>query len=126
MEGAGVKDEELKSLLTWLFVARSGQKSVVGDSRNLSKLAAVVDSKPAFEILLKDGELETAFQLSRGPALALNLALMAVERKPQEAWSWMPQVDSPMPGDEDVAESIRKRALDLREAIKSKRSEGLE
>ena len=126
VEGAGVKDEELKSLLTWLFVARSGQKSVVGDSRNLSKLAAVVDSKPALEILLKDGELETAFQLSRGPALALNLALMAVERKLQEAWSWMPQVDSPMPGDEDVAESIRKRALDLREAIKSKRSEGLE
>jgi len=71
-------------------------------------------------------ELEAAFQLSRGPALALNLALMAVERKLQEAWSWMPQVDSPMPGDEDVAESIRKRALDLREAIKSKRSEGLE
>lgn len=122
MEGKGIEDEALKNLMTWLFVARGNQKSVVGDSRNIKKLAAVVESKSAISVLIDDGNLESAFQLSRGPAQALGLALKAVERKLQEAWTWMPQVDHPEIGDEDVADSVRKRAIEIRDAIKSKRS----
>ena len=54
---------------------------MVGDSRNLSKLAAVVE---ILEILLRMASLDRDSQLSRGPALALNLALMAVDEKLQK------------------------------------------
>lgn len=120
--GASVQDEALQNLMTWLFVARGNQKSVVGDSRNLKKLAAVVESKTAISVLVKDGDLDSAFQLSQGPAQALSLALKTIERQLQEAWTWMPQVDHPGIGDEDVADSVRKRAMEIRDAIKSKRS----
>jgi hypothetical protein len=122
MTGKRINDESLKNVMSWLFVARGNQKTVLGDSRNLKRLAAVVDSPAAIKQLLADGNLESAFQLSRGPAQALSLALKAIEAKLQEAWSWMPMVDMPETGDEDIADTIRKRAVELREAIKAKRS----
>ena len=122
MAGANVKDENLKNLLSWMFVARGDQKPVLGDSRNLKQLAAVVESTAATAVLLKNGNLDAAYQLSRGPAQALSLALKAVERKLQDAWEWLPQVDTPITGDEGLAETIRRRALEIRDAIKSKRS----
>ena len=121
MVGADVDDDHLKNLLSWMFVARGNQKPVLGDSRNLKQLAAVVESKAATRVLLNEGNLEAAFQLSRGPALALNLALKAVDRKLQDAWTWLPMVDRPDAGDEDIADAIRKRAVEIRDAIKSKR-----
>ena len=122
MAGKTVSDENLKNLLTWMFVARGNQKPVLGDSRNLKQLAAVVESPEAVSILIRDGNLEAAYQLSRGPAQALNLALKAIEKKLKDAWEWIPMIDTPDPGDEDRAESIRKLALQIRDAIKSKRS----
>jgi len=120
-EGAGVRDEELKHLLSWMFVARSNLKPVLGDSRNLKQLAAVVESPAAARMLVDTGNLEAAFQLSRGPSVALSLALKGIDRKLQDAWIWLPQVDTPDPGDEDIAESIRRMAQQLRDAIKNKR-----
>lgn len=122
MAGANINDEHLKNLLSWMFVARGNQKSVLGDSRNLKQLAAVVESKAATSVLVKNGNLDEAYQLSRGPAEALSLALKAVDRKLQDAWEWMPQVEIPITDDESLAETIRGRALAIRDAIKSKRS----
>lgn len=119
--GDGVKDEELKNLLSWMFVARSNQKPVLGDSRNLKQLAAVVESTAAISVLMKDGNLEAAFQLSRGPAVALNLALKAVDRKLKEVWEWLPQIELADPGDEEIADSIRKQAQLIRDTIRAQR-----
>jgi hypothetical protein len=122
MVGAEVSEENLKNLLTWMFVARGNQKPVLGDSRNLKLLACVVESEEAVTHLLREGNLDAAYQLSRGPAQALNLALKTIEKKLKDAWEWLPLIDLPDPGDEDRAEAIRKRALEIRDAIKAKRS----
>lgn len=121
--GARIDEGALKNMMNWLFVSLGGQKTVLGDSRNLKRLAAVVESEAARDQLVVDGNLDSAYQLSRGPAQALTLTLKAVEKKLQEAWTWMPLIDRPQAGDEDVAESIRKRASELRAAIIAKRSE---
>lgn len=123
MEGENLSDENLKNLLSWMFVAKSNQKSILGDSRNLKNLAAVVDSKNAINILIKEGNLDSAYQLSKGPALALNLALKNIEKRLKDAWEWMPLIDSPEPGDAERADDIRKLAQQLRDAIRSKKSE---
>lgn len=121
--GVNINEDALKNIVNWLFVSRGGQKTVLGDSRNLKRLAAVVESDAACQQLIDDSDLDSAYQLSRGPAQALTVALKAVEKKLQEAWTWMPLVDRPQTGDEDVADSIRKRASALRDAIIATRSE---
>lgn len=123
MAGAGISDENLKNLLTWMFVARSNQKSILGESRNLKRLAAVVESPDAIDILIKEGNLDSAYQLSKGPAQALNLALKNIEKRLKDAWDWMPLIDKPEPGDDERADGIRKLSTQLRDAIRAKHAE---
>jgi hypothetical protein len=123
MDGEGVSDVNLEKLLSWMFVARSNQKSILGESRNLKKLAAIVESQDAIAMLVRDGNLDSAFQLSKGPALALNLSLKAIEKRLKDAWEWLPLIEEPEPGDEERADSIRKLASDIRNAIRAKNNE---
>lgn len=120
-EGASLNAARLQQLLTWMFAAQEGQRTVLGDSRNLKQLAAVVESPGAARMLVETGNLESAYQLSRGPAVALNLALKSVDRKLKDMWEWLPLVERAESGDEDLAESIRKRALGIRDAIRNSR-----
>ncbi len=126
MEGENLSDENLKNLLSWMFVAKSSQKSILGDSRNLNKLAAVVDSTNAISILVKEGNLDSAFQLSKGPALALNLALKNIEKRLKDAWEWMPLIDNPESGDDERADDIRKLAQQLRMLSKTRSARALD
>lgn len=119
--GEGLNEEHLKNLLTWMFVARGDQRSILGDSRNLKLLAAVVESKSATKVLVESGNLEAAFQMSRGPSIALNLSLKTIEKKLKDTWQLLPQVSKPDPGDEERADEIRKLAVQVRDAIKALR-----
>lgn len=121
--GEGISDENLQQLLSWMFVARGNQKTVLGDSRRLKYLAAVVESPNACAMLVDSGNLDAAYQLSRGPASALNDALIAVERRLHDAWRWLLLIDEPYADDEDRADAIRKLAMQIRDAIKKKRSD---
>lgn len=123
MEGSGLSDQNLKDLLSWMFVARGNQKSILGESRNLKKMAAVVESADAIQILTKEGNLDSAYQLSKGPAQALNLALKNIEKRLKDAWDWMPLIDKPEPGDDERADNIRKLSQQLRDAIRAKNTE---
>lgn len=123
MEGKNLSDDKLKNLLSWMFVARSNQKSILGESRNLKRLAAVVESEDAIDILVKEGNLDSAYHLSKGPAQALNLALKNIEKRLKDAWDWMPLIDKPEPGDDERADGIRKLAMQVRDAIRAKNAE---
>ena len=123
LEGKGLNAPHLKNLLSWMFVATANQRSILGESRNLKKLAAVVESPEAIKVLNKDGNLDSAFQLSKGPALALTLELKAIEKRLEDLWSWLTQIDTPEPGDDGRADNIRKLALQIRDAIKAKNTE---
>ncbi len=120
--GSNISDIKLQNLLTWMFVARSNQKSILGDSRNLKKMAAIVDSPDAITMLIKEGNIDSAFQLSMGPAQALNQSLKAIEKRLKEAWEWLPMIDLPAEEDGNRADDIRKISIQIRDAIKAKRS----
>lgn len=122
MSGNSLNDENIKNLLTWMFVARANQKSILGESRNIKRMAAVVESPEAIKLLIRDGSLDSAYQLSKGPAQALNLALKAVEKRLKEVWEWIPMIDEPESGDDERAEAIRKLSMQIREAIRAKLS----
>ena len=115
-----LNESHLKNLFLWLFVTRNNQKSIVGESRNLKKLAAVVSSPTAVKELLKEGRLDEAFEFSKGPAIALTEALVHVERRLAAAWQWIPKVAILNPDHQDRAESIARTATAIRSAIESR------
>ena len=110
----------LKNLFLWLFVAKNNQRSVVGESRNLKKLAAVVASPVAVKELLKEGRLDEAFEFSKGPAIALAEALSQVDRRLNAAWQWIPKVVELTPDHQERAENIARTAAAVRSAIESR------
>lgn len=77
----GLARENLKDLFFFLFVKGPNQKSIVGESRNLKKLAAIVASPIAVKHLKKEGRLSEAYELSKGPAEALLEALIQADRR---------------------------------------------
>jgi ParB-like nuclease domain len=115
----------LKNLFLWLFVAKNNQKSIVGESRNLKKLAAIVASPNAVKELLKEGRLDEAFEYSKGPAIALTEALLHVERRLNAAWQWIPKVAELNRDHQDRAENIARTATAIRSAIESRGASGL-
>jgi hypothetical protein len=119
--GEAVSDENLKNLLSWMFVARGNQKPILGESRNLKKLAAIVDVPAAITTLIKDGDLDSAFQLSEGPALAFSHALTTVKKKLDQAWVWLGSVEDPVRGDEEIADEIRTISTRIRNSIRASR-----
>lgn len=119
----GLNKASLKNLFLWLFVAKSNQKSVVGESRNLKKLAAVVSSSVAVKELLKEGRLDDAFEFSKGPGVALTESLTHAQRRLDTAWQWLPKVSEFSEDHQDRSEGIVRVANSVRSAIQIRRDE---
>lgn len=115
-----IKLDHLKNLFLWLFVSGKNQKSIVGESRNLKKLAAVVAAPIAIKSLLKEGNLDEAFEFSKGPSIALTEALSMAERRINAAWLWVPKVPEIDVDHQERADSIARLAALLRSAIESR------
>jgi hypothetical protein len=64
----------LNQLVTWIF-GTEDQPSVISDSRDLTTLAAVVESEEGLRELEAGGSLESAFQAAGGPRLQLRTQL---------------------------------------------------
>lgn len=113
----GLKMSALKELFDWLFVSEGRAKPIVTESRNLRKLAAVVNSPTAVKELRRSGNLEQAYEMSSGPEHALAEGLKTALRKLETAQALVPKV--PKIGDEhvDIAEAISEAAAAVQDLI---------
>lgn len=75
----GVNDTHAKELFSWMFAQNERGETVLGESRKLKTLAAVLGSDRATVELRKEGDLEHAYRFSEGPGEAFNTMLSAVE-----------------------------------------------
>lgn len=75
----GVNDEHAKELLSWMFAQNERGETVLGESRKLKTLAAVLGSDRATIELRNEGNLEHAYRFSEGPGEAFNTMLATVE-----------------------------------------------
>lgn len=82
-----------KELLSWIFAQDQQGYTILGESRNLRKLSAVVACKPAVENLRKEGILEIAYLLTEGPAEAFGNALEAAHKRLLAAYEMVPNVE---------------------------------
>lgn len=115
-----VKDLRLTRLMDWLFSAPDGKKSVVGESRNLKKLAAVLSSEIATKHLVDSRDLNESFELSKGPSIAIAEALIHAEKKLAIAWQWLPRTDAVAQTHLDRVTAIISSASHIRKAIETK------
>lgn len=77
----GLNEDHLKNIIDWLFVSPDHRKPVVPDSRDLKKLAAVVCSEDALKELRINRQLAEAYELSKGPEVALLEAMRLIGRR---------------------------------------------
>jgi hypothetical protein len=118
-----VKDARLKRLMDWLFAGQDGKKSVVGESRNLKKLAAVLASESATKHLDVSRDLNESFELSKGPSIAISEALIQAERKLAIAWQWLPRTEVVSTTHLERVSGIINRANHIRAALENKLAE---
>jgi hypothetical protein len=74
----GISETALKDLSLWLFSeVKETRRTILGESRNMKKLAAVVQSRAALKSLRSGDSLEVAYQLVNGPEAALSFHLQS-------------------------------------------------
>jgi hypothetical protein len=112
--------ENVKKLFAWMFVQDQQGRTIVGESRNIKELAAIVGSKEAREILEKTSNRSEAFLFTDGPQKAISGALRACETKLKLAWDLLGRHDAVSDEHLESSEEVEKLARNIRQAIKSK------
>jgi len=75
----GVNDDHAKELLGWMFAQDRSGDTVLGESRRLKHLAAVVNSPSAVVELRKTNDLDKAYLYTSGPSEAFSKLLTSAD-----------------------------------------------
>ena len=118
-----INPEHLKNIFDWLFVAPDQRKPVVPDSRDLKKLALILSSKDAIKELKTSRQLNDAYELSKGPEVALSDSMRLVVRRLDSCQLLAIKTPEIMLEHKELAESLLNSADHLHTTInKPKRS----
>lgn len=86
-----LNEEHLKLAFSWLFVPNEEGITVLGESRNISKLAAIVACPNAVAVLKDKRNLSEAYLYTDGPESALRVALDQAFERTKTAWNMLLQ-----------------------------------
>jgi hypothetical protein len=76
--------DKAKQLFSWMFAQDTQGYTILGESRNIGKLAAVMANKSAVDTLVKTGNLDTAYLFSDGQVAAFAKVLNIANKKLRE------------------------------------------
>lgn len=110
----------LKKIFAWMFPKDPQGRTILGESRNLDKLAEVVTSDRAIEALEKTGRLAEAYLYSEGPQQALNNAMTQAKERLQTVWSMLPSTKPLTSEHMEVAEQLAEDARAIRNYLREK------
>lgn len=116
----GLKPENLKRAFAWMFPKDQQGRTIIGESRNLDKLAEVVHREEAIVILEETGRLAEAYLYSEGPQLALVNALTLAQERVQVAWNMLPKTKPLTKQHLDLAEQLAEDARAIRTHLREK------
>lgn len=120
IEMPNLNEENLKRTLGWMFSKDQLGRTVLGESRNLSELAAVVTSEDAIAVLEDSGKLSEAFLYTNGPQIALEKALEEVSKRATVVWNMLPKT-KPLTDDHlEQSENIFEQIKSIRNFIRDK------
>ena len=75
-----IKKAETKELVSWLFKKDAHGETLLGDSRNIRKLALIVENTDALQELRDGASLDVAYNKTKGVSDEFTELLVAVER----------------------------------------------
>lgn len=115
--------EKLEQLFYWMYVPQKNGRTVVGETRRLKELAAVVNSEDGLRVLTTSGSLADAFLYTDGPQEALSAALRVADAKLRIVWDTLLQ-SSPTEEHKEAADDVSRRAKKIYEQICSSLDSG--
>lgn len=114
-----IKKKNLERMFFWNFVKDDSRRSIVKDSRNLKKLAAIVASRDAVKELNASGRIDQAFSMSKGPAVALLEALTQAANRLQAVYELIPKVAEVDAGHLEISKRALKTARSVKNMIEA-------
>lgn len=112
-----LNQDHLRELTTWMFKEDGNGKTVLGESRDLDKLDAVVAESEALSALRSGATLDTAYALSKGPGQSFFTQLQLILNDLKEAWKQFEFVREVGQTEQDLIIEIVRLATKLRGAI---------
>lgn len=116
IQNAEISIENLELLFYWMFVPQANARTVVGETRRLKDLAAVIGSEDGRRVLLETGNLVDAYLYTDGPQQALSAALHAADAKLRLVWDTL-RKSTPTEEHKDAADDLLKQARKIYEQI---------
>lgn len=110
--------ERTKELFSWVFAQDTQGHTILGESRNLGKLAAVVRSPSAVITLKETGNLDTAFLFSDGPTEAFAKVLREADKKLRDAFKLTSDITDFTEAHLNQIEAIADLADDIRSHVR--------
>lgn len=120
LEMPGLNCDNLRRAFAWMFPKDQQGRTIIGESRNLDKLAEVVSSSAAIEILEETGRLSEAYLYSEGPQVALENALKQATERVQVAWNMLPKTKPLTQKHLDMAEILADDSRSIRNYLREK------
>jgi hypothetical protein len=120
IEADRFKENNLKRLFNWLFVKTPSTKPVVKESRMLKKLAAIVAEPEAVKELDSSGDLDDAYEISKGPSIALSESLTLIHRRLERVWNLLQKVSDINNEHKEISAQILSSSEDLHAAINNR------
>ncbi|MDX8127171.1 ParB/RepB/Spo0J family partition protein [Methylomonas sp. OY6] len=117
---SGLKEENLKRAFAWMFSKDQQGNTILGESRKLKDLAAVVQSTDAIEVLEETGRLSEAYLYTDGPQVALENALDQVIKDARIVWNMLPKTKPLTNGHLDKATDLFDEIKSIRNHIREK------
>lgn len=120
IEMLDLKEENLKRAFGWFFSKDQLGRTILGESRNLSELAAVVQNSEAVKVLLETNQLAEAYLYSDGPQQALENAMQAAIDRVNTVWRMLPSSNAFNSTHLDIAKKLSNQSHLVLTAIESK------
>jgi hypothetical protein len=111
-----LNDENLQDLIDWSYRPRHG-RTVLGESRNLRKLADVVKADHAVQALRAGASLDAAAELSEDPSVVFTEAVRAAGGNIATARSQVDQIAPLKQADMDLVDEVSEAAASLQSAV---------
>jgi hypothetical protein len=114
--------DHLRNLFSWMFSKDQQGETILGESRNIRKLSAIVSNDKAVKVLIDTSDIKLAYLFSDGPIEALNNAFEAILKQADTIWGLLNQVDIE-PGHLDASQSLFDKSKRIKNTIQGELDE---
>lgn len=116
----GLVNENLKRAFSWMFVKDQQGKTILGESRKLDEMAAIVASDDAIAVLVETGRLSEAFLYTDGPQASLEKALDEATKHVRVVWNMLPKINPITTNHQTLSEGLFEDIKPIRNVIREK------